>query len=337
MPLSVLIPSHGRPEKLRACLASLALQEVAPAEVVVGLDGGSEADANAVTEQFGPSLPGLRVLSLPWRGYIPTRATLLAECRSDRFLSLNDDVTLSPSVVRAHAETHDREPGEVLVTGPAPWRQPQKPTVFDELVARSDLIFFDPAPALQSGSRLPYRYCVGLNFSMRAELARSLGGFHDLPRAYGYDDVELAHRATTRAGAEVVFSPDAIVTHDHAYTPEEVERREYRLGRAAWMYRHVNEAFAADLFGRDIADPAELAFCREVLARERPDAERIERSFLALGQQPASSLRLNDPLPAMLAEHWVLLKRYLWRWGLLDAAEGRDERFGPLSGAPSLL
>lgn len=322
MTLSVLIPSYGRPEKLRVCLEGLCRQSLPPAEVVVGLDGGTAGAAAALLASFGGRCPGLRVLALPKRGYIPTRARLLAEASAPVFLSLNDDVRVSEGLVEAHAAAHAGAGGVALVTGPAPWVEPRDATVFDRLVSRSDLIFFDPAGAVDDAGRVPYRYCVGLNFSCPTAAAREAGGFHDLPHAYGYDDIELAFRVGLRFGAPVLFAAGASVEHDHRYGPAEVMRREYSLGRAAWMYRRAHPEFAAALFGRDVAADEELAFCRETVRRTHGDAARIERRFLSWGETPAAGV--PDALLPALAEHWIPLKRFLWRWGLLDEAEGRE-------------
>jgi len=320
----VLIPSYGRPDKLRACLRGLCAQTVPPAEVVVGLDGGTDDDAAALLAEFEASCSGLRVLALPKQGYIPVRARLLAEAKTELLLSLNDDVRVSPGLVEAHERAHGRRDSTCLATGPAPWVTPEFPTLFDRVVGESDLIFFDPERAIGDDGTLPYRYCVGLNFSCPIEAAREAGGFHDLPDAYGYDDIELAFRLRERFGAPVVFARDAVVVHDHRYTPESVMRREYELGRATWMYRRVNPAFCADLFGRDIADESELAFSREYIARMRGDAERIERSFMQLVSMPADAA--DGRVMPVLAEHWIPLKRYLWRLGLLDEATGEATR-----------
>lgn len=46
--VSVIIPTHGRPDKLRRCLDALARQKLATdvtVETIVAIDGGDETDA----------------------------------------------------------------------------------------------------------------------------------------------------------------------------------------------------------------------------------------------------------------------------------------------------
>lgn len=334
MKITVLIPSHGRPDKLRRCLNGLAQQTRSPSEIIVGLDGGSEREASALLTEYGTKLDGLRVLPLPKLGYIPTRATLLAETQSDLFLSLNDDVRTAESLVEAHIAAHQANTA-AIVTGPAPWVTPINPNLFDRLVAESNLIFFDPIAELHQRGRLTFRHCVGLNFSCQTQAARDCGGFHDLPHAYGYDDIELAYRVGHSTGASIDFAPTAIVQHDHRYEPQEVMRREYKLGRAAWMYHQHNPAFTRELFQRDISSPAELDFCRQTLTQTRTDAERIEMHFLELSRHVPDAV--SAELIPVLAQSWVPLKRFLWRWGLLDEANATPERFTLVADAPALV
>ena len=58
------------------------------------------------------------------------------------------------------------------------------------------------------------------------------------------------------------------------------------------------------------------------------DARRVFRSFCALGDLPSGHVPMLDPLPRLLCEHWVLLKRRLWNQGLLDAAGSKPYLFG---------
>lgn len=333
--MSVLIPSHGRPEKLIRCLTGLAEQTDPADEILVGLDGGSKSEAEGLMSRFSASLgSSLRVTAFEKVGYISIRRRLLEIASSDVFLSLNDDVFPASSLVASHKAAH-REGATRLVIGPAPFAPVERPTLFDRLVAESDLVFFGSTRHGDDSAELTFRDCYGLNLSALTAQARQLGGVPDLPDCYGYDDIELAHRLT-RAGAEICFVPSAAVEHDHRLAPAAVLRREYELGRAAAAYAEISPAFARELFRRDIMAADELAYCREVLNRERRDAERIERSFLRLAELPGSAVPDQSPVLHTLAEHWVLLKRYLWRWGLIDAADRREKRWSLVQEAPEL-
>lgn len=315
--VSVLIPTYGRPEIAAACLDHLTRQTTgADFEVLVGVDGG-RSDPGRIT--LPDSLQG-SVTDFDKLGPIAVRKRLLEAAGGRVIVSLNDDSLAHPGLIDRHIAHHTGAPR--VVSGAAPWKPVEDRDLFDELVERTDLVFFRPRkPDTTEPYEIGYRDCYGLNMSFPRALALELGGFHDLRNTYGYEDPELAFRLAS-AGCSLWHDPGAVVTHDHRYRPQDVLRREYALGRTAWAYAGASPAFARDLFARDIRDGAELAFSREVLVRERRDAERLERSFLSFAQQPADAA--SDGLLHALAEHWILLKRYLWRWGLTDAADGKE-------------
>lgn len=336
MDVSVVIPTYGRPEKLRRCLEHLARQETRRTfEVVVGVDGGAE-DAQGVDAitAFAERTLGraCRVMPFEKLGYIAVRHRLVGLAKGEVLLSLNDDSYASPGLIESHASVHDRlGPERCVVTGPAPWERVEEPTLFDRVVQQTDLVFFRaPEEATSSdGPAVGYRDVYGLNMSAATALVRGVGGFPDVRDAYGYDDIELAFRLQRDAGCRLVYNPAAAVTHDHRMSPADVMRREYLLGRSAWVYAGLNGAFAEDVFGRDIRSDEEVSFCEVFMRQGRGDAERIERAMLELDVVPAGED--HDAVVRFVAEGWRGLKRYLWRWGLLDASRGAAERWGLLS------
>ncbi len=325
MRLSVLIPTHRRPEAINACLTRLASQRcAADFEIVVGLDGPEE-------ETPHPETPGeidhlTRVIRYPRLGLIGVRRGLLEAARGEIVLWLNDDAYAAPGLLEAHLRSHEEDPPRVI-TGRAAWKPIEHPDLFDRVVQETGLIFF-PQPTGSQARPTDYRNCFGLNMSFPRDLARRVGGLARVPENYGYEDIELAWRLR-RGGAELWYAPLALVTHDHRYRPSDLHRREYLLGRAAYAFARINPEFSDELFGRDVVAPTELEYARQALRRERGDALRVERSFLSLtGFGPDTAAPALLPV---LAEHWVQLKRYLWRWGLLDASRGVAPRWGLLS------
>lgn len=319
MKISVIIPSYQREEKLRRCLDGLSRQRFDEFEVLVGLDGGDEDTAAAITSEYSRRIRRIRVIAFEKLGYIPVRNRLLGEATGRLFLSLNDDIRPDAGLLGAHWSAHDRCGGLAAVTGPSHWVRPEDPNAFDGLVARSGLIFFEPTP--DTLGRVGFRDCYGLNFSAPTDAARAIGGFHEITHAYGYDDIEFAFRLAA-SGAEIVYEPTARVEHDHRYRPGDVMKREYRLGQAAWSYAEVSRDFCRAVFGADITNPGYLDDCEAYIRMTERDADRICDSFISLERFPESMLGDGDAIPRILAEHWVLLKRRLWRQGLIDAARG---------------
>jgi hypothetical protein len=170
-----------------------------------------------------------------------------------------------------------------------------------------------------------FRHAWPLNLSVPAGVVRELGGWTVFPATYGFEDDEFAFRARERFGARVLYRPEALAVHDHAMTPREYLEREYRLGYAAVGFAATSPACAAAMFGRDIRTDAERAYAREFVARERRDAARLLPLFLAWGDTPAAAAGGPHAATWIRAayEQHVPLKRWVWRRGFADAADGR--------------
>lgn len=275
----------------------------------------------------------LRVFHYDRAGYIVVRRRMLAEARGRVLVSLNDDVEPCESFLTVHAREQAAGASRgtpAIIVGSSPWKRPPAgdDSLFDRLVRETGLIFFydemmSPGALAEPMRDWGYRHCFGLNFSAPLAMVRDVGGFHDMPLTYGYDDIELAYRLIERFSTPVLFRPGAVAIHDHRYTPADVIRREEALGRAAWTFAAANPAFARDLFGRDIRSEGELAYSREFIGRERTSAERVEREFLALAAVRADSVAADaSSVLRALAQQFTLAKRWRWRSGLLEAASG---------------
>ena len=332
--LSVQIPSWGRDAALdRLLTALLADPAGVPIEVLVGLDGGSPEAAASLTTAHASAAHSagvsLSIEALPSIGSSAVRVHLLNRAAAPITVTLNDDVVTHPGFLRAHLDAHRTaargSATPTIVTGPAPFASIDRPTVFDALVQRTGLVFFDAHAAAQNGT-LNYRHCYMLNLSFPTDLARESGALTATKAPYGYEDICLAHRLISEANARVIWRDDATVVHHHRYQPADIVRREYLLGLSAAEFAILRPAFAWDLFRREIRAPESLANARGFLRTARRDAVRVHNHFLSLGQIPAPNPDAIEPLLPALAESWGLLKRWLWWRGVTDAVSNRAPR-----------
>lgn len=345
--LSVLIPTFRRSDKLAACVRALAAQTLPPDhfEVLIGLDGPDPASEDAARQAWragggggGAGAPNLVLLTCPREGYTRVRNRLLAQARARTLISLNDDVIPDPDFLRVHlAEQRAAEAAArpAIIVGHSPFKPRPSPTLLDRLVAETGMVFFydvmNTPSALAGRDRdWGFRHCFGLNFSAPLDMVRQVGGFLALPHVYGYDDIELAFKLQQRFHTPVLYRPEALAPHDHAYRANDLIERERSLGTAAWHFARANPAFGRAVFGRDIASESELEYSREFLRRERAAAERLREQFLQLDQIPGDAVP-HDVLP-LIASHWLLLKRWEWRRALLEASETSPAH--PASPAP---
>jgi glycosyltransferase involved in cell wall biosynthesis len=325
MDLSVLIPTYQRPRVIHQCLEHLAAQETrCDYEIIVGLDG----HPHITPDPKIPKLAADRIHTIrPGRVGLPQlRRAMLEHAQGRIVLWLNDDAYALPGLLQAHFDSHTDSQEPRVVEGRADFKPVQNPTLFDKVLHNTDLVFFGQPSGSQLVETTP-RNCFGLNMSFPRKLAYEVGSVAEVREHYGYEDIELAWRMSQH-GAACVYQPNARVVHDHRYTPPDVHRREYLLGRAAWAFAQVNPEFMHELLGADLCELTMLNELPATIRHAWRDGIRIERSFLDLEYRAPDSI---DPeLLAMLAEHWVLLKRLLWRWGVLDASRSISPRWSLL-------
>jgi glycosyltransferase involved in cell wall biosynthesis len=194
--VSVVIPTHGRPELLRACLRAL-LKEEYPSEcleVVVVEDGGPLGAASVLDELRTEGIPfDLRSTSIPHAGPAAARNAGWRLARGEIVAFTDDDTRPDPrwiaEGVRSVALGADAVSGRTIVP------LGTRPT--------------DAERNTQGLERAAFATC---NAFCRRDLLEKVGGFDErFTRAYREDsDLEFTLRA---AGARIVRNEDAVVVH----------------------------------------------------------------------------------------------------------------------------
>jgi GT2 family glycosyltransferase len=196
-PVSAVIPTYRRGRVLIETLQSLARLPVPPAEIIVvdQTERHDRATEDWLTEQANhgavrwirttpPSIP--RAMNLG----------LLAATQGV-VLFLDDDVCPEAALVEAHAEAHDQG-RHFIIAGRVlqPWHSQGSPL--------TGLAGTNPGPVDEF---------IGCNFSVRREVAISLGGFDErfVQVAYRFE-AEFAARVR-RVGGTIWFDPRAGIRH----------------------------------------------------------------------------------------------------------------------------
>ncbi len=325
--LTAVIPTRGRPHKVAACVAALSRQTLDPDsyEVLIGLDGEDPQTRRSAEEAWPDPAGSLRVVTCPREGLNRVRNRLLETCRGRTIVSLNDDVLPVPAFLETHlrAQREAEQAGRpAIVVGRSPWVRHEPDRLFDRLVRETSMVFFyDRMDGADPGRDWGFRHAWGLNMSMPAAALAEAGGWTAFPMEYGYDDIEIAWRLRL----PVLYRPEALAPHDHRMEPRGYLEREFALGRAAWLFARRSPRFGRDVFGRDVAGADEIEYSRAFIERERAAAAAALGPFLGLTDMPADSLSgpHAQALLTMLYQQHLPLKRWMWRAGLLAAAEGR--------------
>ena len=205
-PISVVIPTIGRPRLLAQALESLSRCLPAPAEVVIVDQSRESASAHAVSDS---GLSQARVVHCERRGVGTAMNVGLGSAVHDIVMCLHDDCTANPDWIAAGLHAMRTAPegmasGQVLPTGPDPRAVP------------SCLVLDEPRDytgTLNPGVLFP------CNMVAPRQALIDLGGFDErIPYA---EDLDLCYR-WLRAGNQFRHVPEMIVEHHDWRTHEEL-------------------------------------------------------------------------------------------------------------------
>ena len=212
--LSIVIPSHNRPDLLRACLGTV--REYAPAgtDVVVVDDASPQGAVGVVAGEFA----GVRTIRLPRRrGFCAAVNAGILAARHPIVELLNDDTEVTPGWA-ATALAHFEDP-TVAAVAPLVLRSPA--TAGDPLIDSAGDRYYLGGIAGKRGHGEPLgpaylRGCRVLGASgssglFRRDVLLRVGAYPDAFGAY-FEDVDLSFRLHW-AGYQVVFEPASRVHH----------------------------------------------------------------------------------------------------------------------------
>lgn len=215
-PLTVLIPTHGRPTLLRRTLESLSACAL-PAgyrEAVV-VENGSRDGAEAVVKELAAAHPALRLryLHVEWGNKSHALNEALETVGGGLVVFFDDDVRLDPGVLAAYAEAAEGYDGGAFFGGTVRIDYEEEPPEW--------LIPYMPYSArgfeLESTDRPGWGEYLGLNWAAFAEDVRKAGGFDP---AFGPGSPTGATGQETRMQSQLldrsvkpVDVPSAVVWH----------------------------------------------------------------------------------------------------------------------------
>jgi peptidoglycan/xylan/chitin deacetylase (PgdA/CDA1 family)/glycosyltransferase involved in cell wall biosynthesis len=306
--LSIVIPTRGRPRRLRACIESLVEQTELPEglELIVVVDG-----PDPVTEQMLSSLEPpfpLQVVVQEHARQAAARNRGVEEARGRYVLFLDDDIVAGERLVAAHLEVlraGDRIVGigriEKVLSRRAPRWARTRQTVWRNHYER-----------LAAGRAPRFTDCYGGNLSLSRSAFMAVGG----------------------------FAVDLTVEHDVEFG--------YRLGEAGMTFVHVRDAVAReedrDTLRRFVADARRRGMVGVMLYERHPallpylrlgGAGELPRQWIAL-RRLLLVLRLPPRLLAVVAKlapsdafvgRWLsFLYSYCYSCGVRDNVDGETWR-----------
>jgi cellulose synthase/poly-beta-1,6-N-acetylglucosamine synthase-like glycosyltransferase len=217
--VSVIVPTHGRPDSLAKCLEALEGQEFAePFEILVVADGDEEvAPVSEVVQRF----PRARLLRQPKRGPAAARNAGASSARGSLLCFTDDDCRPAGDWLRAM--TRSLRTGGVVVAGTTRNSSPA-----NRFVAASDVL------ARYFTQRSSIAFAATNNIACRAAVLRSVPFDERYAAAAGEDREWCAQLA--RRGIALTHAPDALVLHDLRASLRTFLAQQLRYGRASYLY-----------------------------------------------------------------------------------------------------
>jgi len=330
--ISVVIPTcPGRTAKLKTLLSGIASTrgDHERFEVVVVVDGLDESPL-----QVGAVLPDsihFRGLTQAHGGPGRARNHALEHAKGEWLLFFDDDARVDDETITGHLHQVRQDPrGSVAYLGRTYWPEELLDSPWQFLLANTSMVLF--WDQVQAGRTYGFRHFCTNNLSVRADLVRAVGGFRDFRTnvtarggeaasevgdpddsfRFMHEDIELGWRLEQRFALEVHPVLTINSWHDHAMTPKDYFRREYRCGKAAALVRTINPDFHDAVYPW-LGDASRMA---QVLDRLFTRPVREIRQLLERWSVPSDYRPGGDELRAMYLAH-LPLKRMAFCQGYL--------------------
>jgi GT2 family glycosyltransferase len=215
--MSVIVVTRNRAASLQQTLACLLTQADAPSHEIIVVDNGSTDETRNVVRAH----EGVRYVCRHDGGVSVARNAGMACARGETLVFADDDVTLGPTWLAAHARVYEEHPDAWLVGGRTRLRDEDVPSWY---ASRPDMppAWWLLGPACEYGDetvqlRFP-QYVVANNMSVRRATVERVGPFREdighRPgrRGLGGEDHELCRRVY-EAGGTIYYGADAVAWH----------------------------------------------------------------------------------------------------------------------------
>lgn len=206
--LSIVIPTHRRPDAIARCLDHLAHQTAAPGSFEVLVIDDAAPPVLTLAELQRPGLD-VRLIATGGRGASEARNLGAREAGAPVVLFVDDDMVAAPQLVERHLARHAEATAPTAVIGAYP-PEPKDPS----LAARSTAIWWsDTFELLRRSDAYTFMAMLSGNLSVPRDAFLTLGGFSDVI-PYRREDWELGLR-WLGAGHAIAYDPEASAGHEY--------------------------------------------------------------------------------------------------------------------------
>ena len=239
MKLSIVIASYNRAQGLVAFLCELSRQRVTNGvewEAVIVDNNSNDGTRLAIAPLLSAHPQKFKYLFEGRQGKSLALNAGIAEAKGEVFVFTDDDCVPDPDWLAAIAREFSADPSLGALGG--------RVELFSE-EDRPVSIRTSRERTLVSSRDQLLSLLIGCNMAIRRSALEVVGGFDPFlgpgTRLPAMEDLDLLYRIF-RKGLKIIYSPDALVLHNHGRTSDEqiqALNRGYVVGRGAFYCKHV--------------------------------------------------------------------------------------------------
>ena len=249
--LSIIIPTHKRPQILRECLRRLENQTIAKDLEVIVVSDGPDPETAKIFDVTTPKLLTTHYLEIPKSQQGVARNHGVDRVTAPLCLFIGDDIFLEPDSCKKHLEMHQSAVAESRgsplpgVLGFTTWDPSLKINSVMRWLEATGWQFGYPQIEQYAHQVLPkeiqHRYSYTSHISLPTEVAKKIR-FREDVNLYGWEDIEWGMRLRD-AGVQLFYEPAAKAFHHHPMTLEDSLKRMETLGQSAVRMQQLDPTF----------------------------------------------------------------------------------------------
>jgi len=230
---SIVIPTYGRPDRLKECLQAIARSSY-PRErfEVIVVDDGSDHPPEKVVRQIRNIL-NITLLTQPHAGPATARNTGAKQAKGDYLVFTDDDCTPAPDYLQKLAARFAQTPNG-LVGGKT------INTLTDNPYSSASQMLIDYIYAYFNAKEP--RFFASNNFAVPNALFHRSGGFDATYPLAAAEDRDFCERWRSQ-GYGMVYAPEALIYHAHVLTWRKFWRQHFNYGRGAFHFHQARAKY----------------------------------------------------------------------------------------------
>lgn len=242
--LSIIIPTHKRPDILERCLQHLAAQTAADQIEVIVIHDGQDDKTDILMAKSPWRLP-VYYESIPKSQQGVARNVGVQKAQSSTCLFIGDDIFLKSDACELHIAAHKKARTPSAVLGMTSWDNNMEITPAMRWLDESGWQFGYNQIEKYAGGEIPkntqHLFTYTSHISVPTEVALRTPFRSDITM-YGWEDMEWGMRLRD-IGVPLYFEPAAVAHHHHTITMENSLRRMETIGHSAVVMQDLVPGF----------------------------------------------------------------------------------------------